>query len=153
MNRMPASAIIACSLGLTAMWGASPAALASLGEPCSLLTQQQVSAAVGMSVAGGSAISSIACDWEGPAGSKVRVTIALWPATAWASMKAPLPNTTKTSLSGLGDDAFYAVAGSFTSLSVEKGDTAFILRVYGIHGAQKQLAIEKSLALNVLAQS
>jgi hypothetical protein len=152
MNRMGASTIIACSLGLTAMWAASPTALASPLEPCQLLTQQQVSAALGMSVASGSAISSIACDWEGPAGSKVRVTLALWPATAWARMKTPLPNTTNTEVNGLGEDAFYAVTGPFTSLSVEKGDAAFILRVYGIHDPQKQRAVERSLASNVLAQ-
>jgi hypothetical protein len=67
-------------------------------------------------------------------------------------MKTPLPNTTKTPLSGLGDEAFSAVMGPYTSLSVRKGNSAFILRVYGIKDAHKQLAIERTLAGNALTQ-
>jgi hypothetical protein len=100
----------------------------------------------------GTAIGSTGCDWEGPAGSKVRVTIALWPGKGWEKMKAPLPNTTKTAISGLGDDAFYAVMGSFVSLSVKKADTAFILRVYGIKDPYQQLTIEKSLAASAVRE-
>jgi hypothetical protein len=150
MNRMHASNFIACGAGLAAL-GLCAAATAA-PEPCKLLTPQQVSAAVGMHLAAGSAIGSTGCDWAGPAGSKVRVTLALWPGSGWAKMKAPLPHITKTPLSGVGDDAFYAVMGPFTSLSVEKGDTAFILKVYGIPDSQQQLAIEKTLAASVITQ-
>ncbi|HTC14597.1 MAG TPA: hypothetical protein VK695_02220 [Steroidobacteraceae bacterium] len=126
---------------------AAPASTA----PCALLTQAQVSAALGVSVAAGQAIGSTACDWEGPAGSKMRVTLALWPATGWAKMKAPLPNVAKNPVSGLGDDAFVASMGTFAPLSVKKGDSAFILRVYGIADMAKQQTIEQALAVNVVA--
>lgn len=64
----------------------------------------------------------------------------------------PAPGFTKTPVSGLGDDAFYTLIGPFGSLSVKKGDTVFIVRIYGIPDTDKQLAIDKSLAHEVIAR-
>jgi hypothetical protein len=142
MNRIRLSTVAS----VFTLWALGATDVVRASDPCSLLTPVRISAAVGVDVAPGTPIGSTGCDWEGPAGSRVRVTIALWPGKGWEKMKTPLPNTTKTAISGLGDDAFYAVMGSFTSLSVKKGDTSFILRVYGIKDSYQQLSIEKSLA-------
>src|SRR5580704_5843569 len=146
MNRIRVSPV----WGVPAVWALGAAAIVQAADPCSLLTPVRISAAVGVDVGAGTAIGSTGCDWEGPAGSRARVTIALWPGKSWEQMKTPLPNTIKTAISGLGDEAFYAVMGSFTSLSVRKGDTAFILRVYGIKDPYEQLTIEKSLAASAV---
>jgi hypothetical protein len=148
MNRIQISTVVRVS----ALWALGAGAVVHAADPCSLLTPVRISAAVGVNVAPGTAIGSTGCDWEGPAGSRVRVTIALWPGTGWEKMKTPLPDTIKTAISGLGDDAFYAVMGPFTSLSVKKGDTAFILRVYGIKDSYQQLTIEKSLAASAVKE-
>jgi hypothetical protein len=136
---------VSTAMSIPVLWTLGTAAVRAT-DPCSLLTPVRISAAVGANVSPGTAVGSTGCDWEGPAGSKVRVTIALWPGKSWETMKAPLPETLKTPISGLGDEAFYAVTGPATALSVRKGDTAFILRVYGIKDSYQQLTIEKSLA-------
>jgi hypothetical protein len=35
---------------------------------------------------------------------------------------------------------------------VKKGDVVFIVRIYGVHDPDKQMAIEKSLALDIVAK-
>jgi hypothetical protein len=67
-------------------------------------------------------------------------------------MKTPLPGSAKTSVSGVGDDAVYATFGSLTTLAVKKGKIAFVVRLYGVPGQAKQMAIEKSLALDIVAK-
>jgi hypothetical protein len=64
----------------------------------------------------------------------------------------PIPGLTKTDLAGVGDAAFYATVAGLTSLSVKKGSTVFVLHVYGVPGAARQMAIEKALALDVLGR-
>jgi hypothetical protein len=126
-------------------------------DPCALLTPAQVSAVVGVTVGAGESIGTTGCQWSTSgqataANPKVTTTLVLWPATAFADMKIPLAGITKTSVSGIGEDAIYATVGPLTTLSVKKGAVAFIVRLYGIHDQDKQVAMEKSLALDVLAK-
>jgi hypothetical protein len=69
-------------------------------------------------------------------------------------MKAPLPGVTKTSVSGLGDDAIFSTLGpaakQYVTLSVKKGNTAYSFKVYG-PGVTEQMSMEKALAGNALA--
>jgi hypothetical protein len=147
---MSGKRLATCVTGLVCTWGLSATAAAASGAPCAMLTQAQVSAALGASVAAGQPIASTGCDWEGPPGSKLRVTVTVWPASGWANMKAPLPNVTKNPVSGIGDDAFVATMGKFAPLSVKKGDTVFILRVYGVPDTAKQQSIETTLASSIV---
>ena len=64
-------------------------------------------------------------------------------------MKTPLPGVAKTTVSGIGDDA---TLGRQASPSVKKGKVVFIVRLYGVPGQAKQVAMEKSLAVDVLAK-
>jgi hypothetical protein len=141
--------ITAC-ICVSAVLGSRTAAAQS--PPCSLLTSAQVTAAVGVSVGAAQPIANTGCSWSGP---HMIVTVSLWDGSKWDQMKTPLPNMNRTAVSGLGDDAFYTTMGSaslkqFTTLSVKKGATAYVIKVYGGTVAD-QMSMEKALAGNVLA--
>jgi len=66
--------------------------------------------------------------------------------------KKPAAGIEKSPLSGVGDDAIYIVTAGFgAALNVKKGSSAFQLRVGGFKPEQEK-AIEKALALQVLAR-
>lgn len=57
--------------------------------------------------------------------------------------------------SGMGDDSFYATGGTriqLTTLSVKKGKTVFIFRIYGVQDVSSQRSMERMLAEDVLAR-
>jgi hypothetical protein len=125
-------------------------------DPCALLTPGQVSTAVGTTVAAGQPIGTTGCSWTAttpnPAGPKVMATISILDAAGYEGLKTEPTRFTRTPLSGVGDDAVYATGVALTTLSVKKGVVAFIVRVYGVQGTDKQMAMEKALALDVLAK-
>jgi hypothetical protein len=126
-------------------------------DPCALLTPAEVSTVVGATVAAGQPIGTTGCSWTAttpthPTGPKVMATLSLMDGAAYAGMKAAPTRMTKTTLSGVGDDAFYATAVALTTLSVKKGAVTFVVRLYGVQGNDKQMAMEKALALDVLAK-
>jgi threonine dehydrogenase-like Zn-dependent dehydrogenase len=144
--------IIAC-ICATATFGPKTAAAQSTQGPCSLLTSAQVSAAVGVSVGAAQPIANTGCSWNAP---HIIVTISLWDGNKWDQMKAPLPGATRSSVSGLGDDAFFSTLGSasakqIATLSVKKGGTAYLIKVYG-PDVTDQMSMEKTLAGDVLAK-
>jgi len=57
-----------------------------------------------------------------------------------------------TPTGGLGDEAAYAKLEPYTMLYVRKGETAFLIKVYGVKEHPKQASAEKALAQNVLAK-
>ena len=63
-----------------------------------------------------------------------------------------MPGITKSSVSGVGDDAIAQTLGNLTTLFVKKGNTTFMVRVYGVPDAAKQLAIETPIAKAVAAK-
>jgi hypothetical protein len=128
----------------------SGTAAAQAPAPCSLLNTGQVTAAIGATAAEGKPIANTGCSWNV---GRVIVTLSLWDATRWDKMKAPFVGATKSPVSGLGDDAFFSAMGDngrFTTLTVKKGATAYVLKVYGVDEA-KQRSAEQALAVNVLA--
>jgi hypothetical protein len=142
--------MIAC-ICASAVLGSKTAAAQS-AAPCSLLTAAQVTAAVGVSVGAGQPIATTGCSWSGP---HMIVTLSLWDGNKWDKMKTPMPGMSRTPISGLGDDAFLTTLGSasgnqFATLSVKKGSTAYLLKVYG-GNVTDQMAMEKTLAGEVLA--
>jgi hypothetical protein len=142
--------IVAC-VCVSAALGSKTAAAQS-AAPCSLLTSAQVTAAVGVNVGAAQPIATTGCSWSAP---HVIVTVSLWDGSKWDQMKAPAPGMNRTAVSGLGDDAFYTTMGpasgkQFATLSVKKGSTAYLLKVYGPN-LTEQMSMEKTLAGNVLA--
>jgi hypothetical protein len=125
---------------------------AAQAAPCSLLTSAQVTAAVGVSVGAAQSIAGTGCQWSAP---HMLVTVSLWDGNKWDKMKAPVTGMNRTPVSGLGDDAFYTTMGSasskqFVTLSIKKGSTAYLIKVYG-PSISEQMSMEKTLAGNVLA--
>jgi len=125
-------------------------------QPCSLLTQAQVDAALGLAAKPGQGTTKI-CTWSEPGGApgrKKTVVLTMQDARAFDFAKAPTksPNVVKTPASGIGDDAVYATVANVTStLTVKKGDVYFELHVYGLGDAETKAA-EKALALDVIAK-
>jgi hypothetical protein len=125
-------------------------------SPCSLLTQDQVNAVLGLSAKGGSGDAKT-CNWSEPTGAPGRkkiVVVAWQDAKEFASAKAPTssPNLVKTPVTGIGDDAVYVtVTNVTTTLTVKKGDVYFEVHVYGFGDADTKAA-EKTVALDVLAK-
>ncbi len=138
--------IAAAALTLTGLCAAPAQAAPSA---CALLTPAQVGAAAGAQVGAGDPIGSTGCQWTAKSDPGIRVTLTLQDAEGWEMMKTPLPHITKTQVGGVGEDAFYTTLGTLTTLSVKKGGTVFIVRVYGVKGLPKQMSLEKSLAANV----
>jgi hypothetical protein len=120
--------------------------------PCSLLSSAEISAAVGVTVGAAQPIATTGCSWSGP---HIIVSVSLWDASDWGKMKTPVPGMSRSSVAGLGDDAFFSTMGSaekqFTALTVKKGSTAYVIKVYGGNAAE-QMSREKTLAGNVLAK-
>jgi hypothetical protein len=123
-------------------------------DPCKLLTPAEVSGIVGVTVTAGQPMGTNSCQWGAQDASKssVRATLRLMDLQGFTSMEKPLAGVTKATASGIGDGAIYSTLGNLVTLSVKKGKVAFAVRLYGVPDADKQMAMEKSLALDVVAR-
>ena len=142
--------------------GAAMAPLANAAptnDACSLLTQAQVSAALSVSVGAGSYLPPTfkkTCTWNATSdvtkGAKY-VTLVLEGLDAYQAGKlAPVKTIVVTSISGIGDDAYYLAVSSNVGLIVKKGDIAFKVAVYGDLPIEKKQAMEKTLAQQVVSK-
>jgi hypothetical protein len=124
-------------------------------DACSLLTQAQVRAALGASVGAGSYVSPTfkkTCTWT-VAGGAEYVTLELEGLDAYQAGKVALTKTiVVTSVSGIGDDAYYLAVGKNVGLIVKKGNVAFKVAVYGGMPIDKKEAIEKTLASQAVSK-
>ena len=119
-------------------------------DPCAQLTPAEVSAALGETVAAGEKAGTKTCSWSANKPTHQVVSLMYSPPGDWNTRKTrPLPGVTKTSVSGVGDEAFAETAADFTTLYVKKGRTTFMVRVYGVPDPGRQLAIEKPIAQKV----
>jgi hypothetical protein len=174
MNSQIAIAVI-CGALLVLTLGGTRAAYATPPQPCSLLTQAQVSTTLGIAVVAGKPEGQFDCECDQPGWSMIRgVRLLLHvlgtvgnlsPVQQFNTIKMPLPvflphsqEIIKTPLSGVGDDAVYVIRGnSAPELTVKKGDSVFQVRIQGFPSKQvsqvNQIeAKEKTLALDVLAK-
>jgi Protein of unknown function (DUF3558) len=119
-------------------------------DPCSLLTQAEVDAAVGQPLGPGKAtIPGYDCDWTtADFSASVSVTV-----SDWAAIKTAATSTgTATPVSGVGDEALTKGGGL---LYVRKGDQGFLLLIGGPKVDSLPdggLAQEKVLAAAVLGR-
>jgi hypothetical protein len=68
-----------------------------------------------------------------------------------AAKSSSPPNTTKTPISGLGDEAIFTGARNFSSLWIRKGTTFLLVRIYGLPVTEAQTKL-KALATNALSK-
>jgi hypothetical protein len=133
-------------------------------DACALLSQAQVSAALGVPVDAGKQIgpSSALCGWKQPndpshTGNRAMLSLyramgKISPAERFENGKIPMQGITKTPISGVGDEAYYIdTPGLGMGLNVKKGASVFQVRVYGFPVDQVR-AIEKTLAQEVLGK-
>ena len=140
-----------CGLSVLA---ASRADAQSARDPCALVTQAQVTSALGAKVDPGQPIGKTGCQWSTDQKAKtghVMVTLSIWDENKWFSHKST-PGIPMKPASGIGDDAYFATLGDLTSLHVKKGKSTLDLRVYGLHDTTKQEEIERSVAKDALAR-
>lgn len=122
-------------------------------DPCAQVTPAQVSKALGETVSAGHKSGTATCSWEADKPVHQVVTLMYSPPGDWNSRKTrQMPGITKSSVSGVGDDAIAETLGNLTTLFVKKGNTTFMVRVYGVPAAAKQLAIETPIAQSVAAK-
>lgn len=145
---------------------ASPAFAAPATDACALLTQAQVTAAMGVPMGPGqhSGSGPSMCVWYEPGSSAakpsaMRVLLdvfgqmgSLTPVDRFNNGKTPVKGIKKNPVSGVGDDAYSIVTpGIGPGLNVKKGNSAFQVRVYGFTPDQID-ALEKTLAQAVAAK-
>jgi hypothetical protein len=146
--------VLAMCLGLVC--AVPRAADAARGDPCSLLTQAQVSAALGVSVSAGKPAGSKICRWAAPGGRpgvSPALVLTIHDAKEFEFAKAPAKNSSlvKTPAPGIGDEAVLNTVGTVTAvLFVKKGDTYFELHVYGFPIDQTK-TLETTLAKEAVA--
>ena len=133
-------------------------ALAAPGDACTLLTDMQVSAALGVTVGAGAPIGSpTSCQWAG--NGKIATLTANNTISGKTALErfetgktSTLPGITVEPTSGIGDDAYYVYYSGTTraglGLVVKKGKSAFEVRVYGFD-IDKAKPVAKTLAQNV----
>lgn len=153
---------------------AAPSAnAAQADDACLLVTQAQVTAALGISMAAGTHVTPTflkTCTWT-PSGGATKdvsaITVSLQAADAYEAGKKMLeqmtammmvkkdkdaPPTVITPVSGVGDDAYYLDMANTMSLIVKKGSAAFKIVIYGHMPTEKRQSAEKTLALQVLSK-
>ena len=146
--------------------GATPAS----NDACSLVTQGQVSADVGVSVGPGEHVMPTAvktCTWTPTDTTKgvKYVTVSFWDPKGYdggkrlAELMAAQSKNDKgaapmgtASASGIGDDAYYAMGSGYSALMVKKGNVALKIAIYGDMPIEKKKTAEKAIALQALSK-
>ncbi len=131
-------------------------------DPCSLLTQAQVSAALGAIVEAPHLDAPKLCRWATPKQPNPvnarTVILTISSERAFGFAKTPVVSSTKAvPASDVGDDAVYAVSVdasgySTAQLYVKKGGAYFVVHVYGFPDQTKIMEIEKTLALQACSK-
>ena len=119
---------------------------------CALLTQNQVSTIVGASVGAPSPIANTGCSWTAAGPPRIVVSVSMQSEKMFAVAKSSVPpETTKTSIAGLGDEAIFTGVQNFSSLWVRKGTKFPLIRIYGLSVSDAQTKL-KALATNALSK-
>jgi hypothetical protein len=129
------------------------AAAQSASDACSLLTQAQVSAAVGAQVGAGVWMTpsfKATCNWSAPG---IIVTLMTEGTDAFQTGKTPIsPSMSIVPASGIGDDAYYVVIRTAVTLFTRKGSTAFKTTVYSKQPVSTLESMESALARQVASE-
>jgi hypothetical protein len=136
-----------------------PAANAALpGDACALLTSAQIGAALGVPVAAGAYVTPTfkkTCTWNATTAAGGYVTLMLQDVGGFEGGKKlgqmASTNISITSISGVGDDAYYLAVGDQVGLIVKKGNSAFKVAVYAHMPIESKQAKEKTLAQQVVS--
>ena len=155
LNRLSNLAVlvlsVVCARGIPA---------ATHDDACVLLTPQQVSGVLGVSVQAGKPVSVRMCQWEqsdasAPNSKRVLLTVfgqmgRLSPVDRFNNSKTQVRGVAKDPVSGVGDDAVF-ISTMGLALNVRSGAAAFQIRVSGANLSQDQVKqMEIALAKQVI---
>jgi hypothetical protein len=147
---------LAVLVGIAAFGLAAKPVNAAPGNACSLLTPAQIKSATSADVGAGTAGSAKLCTWSpsAPASSSVKaITLLLYADTnAFEPGKHMPAPAVVTSVSGVGDDAFFLAVGDQVGLIVKKGSGAFKVAVYAKVPVDQKESMEKALAAQIVSQ-
>ena len=129
-------------------------------DACALLTDSQVSAAIGVPVQPGKRTGPRMCQWEQSGASfakarRVMLTVfgqmgSLSPVDRFNNSKAAMGGITKTPIAGVGDDAVF-ISTMGVALNVRSDSSAFQVRVNGGGLTPEQVKqMETALAKQVI---
>lgn len=131
---------------------------------CSFLSQNRISAILGIAIDAGRNIgpSTALCGWGEPndpghSGKHVLLTIyravaKISPVERFENGKMPIRGIQKTPVSALGDDAYYIDSPGFgVGLNVKQGNFAFPVKLFGF-SPEMTKTLENSLAQEVLTK-
>jgi hypothetical protein len=164
MNSKHSIALVIGAIFVLIAYTSRPAYGAPPSDPCSLLTQSQVSTVLGVQVVEGRRVAPKLCEWarpgESPSLSQKKVTVTLLESEqGFAYAKMPVGHgITKVPASGIGDDAVFGTTPKYaTTLTVKKGDFFFVVHVFGfpldqVKAIEQVQAKEKTLALQILSK-
>ncbi len=160
---MPSRISLGTAIAAALIGGAALAPSANGATPddaCAQLTPAQVSATVNVQVGAGAYVSPSfkkTCTWNAtnptPKSTKF-VTLMLQGLDGFQAGKTmgQMKSIVVTSVSGVGDDAYYLAVGTQVGLIVKKGSVAFKVAVYADIPLEEKEAMEKTLALQVAAK-
>jgi hypothetical protein len=133
-------------------------------DACSFLSQNRISAILGIAIDAGRNIgpSTALCGWGEPndpshSGKHVLLTIyravaKISPVERFENGKMPIQGIEKTPVSAIGDDAYYIDTPGFgVGLNVKKGNFAFQVKLFGF-SPEMTKTLENSLAQEVLTK-
>jgi Protein of unknown function (DUF3558) len=128
---------------------ASPPGTAGKLEPCSMLTTDQVTAALGQPPATGKPepdFDAPECEWDPASGDNGNVTLDIGP---WDGDPGVKPIRLGTPVRNLGDEAY---DGGNAGLYVHNGAQGFRIWVFNVHTQSSRLDLERQLASILLAE-
>ncbi len=163
MDSKPTASVIVGTLFALALCSSRPAyAAGPATDPCSLLTQAQVSAVLGTNVDPAQRLAPAMCGWSAPnqpnSTSAKKVAVVISNARAFGYAKTPIVSSEKAEpADGVCDDAAYSFpagnkSGLATALYVKKGGSYFTVHVYGFPDQAKTMSMEKTLALDACSK-
>ncbi len=123
--------------------------VAATTDTCSLLSVDQVSAALGEPAAAGKLtpmFDTPECEWQPASGHNGTVTLDVGP---WEGDPGVKPLRTGTAVPGVGDEAYDS---GNTGLYVRKGSSGLRIWVFNVTSQSSRLDLEKQLAATVLAK-
>jgi hypothetical protein len=159
MDSAPTRGLLVVAIFLCAVAWAPTGNATPPGDACALLTPAQVGAALGAPVAAGTYVTPTfkkTCTWQSTTEGGGYVTLMLQDVGTFQSGKqmaamAASANMSATSISGVGDDAYYLAVGDQVGLIVRKGNIAFKVAVYVHVPVDSKQAKEKTLAQQVVS--
>ncbi len=120
-------------------------------DPCSVLTLQEVSAALGATSEDPKHVVATLCEWDlsgQPVGiPSKKLTLGFVSASAWEQTKAlreQMKSITRSSIDGLGEEAVFSTVGTICTLQVKKGSAVLDMHLYGF---PPELAKDKEITL------